>query len=450
MPQRLIVAALLLSLSTACSTTRVVRLDTGQGEPIVHVPRTDEAGPVELEEEEFTQEVVAQAGKVRHSANPEQAARELFGVSPRSGWYGYTQRQGVVPLEEQPPSAQWNPVDVAVTQEYLRFCEAKGLPRDCRRVLLNSPVLTGDSRYALTFSFALDAVVPEMMEAFKDMADPEAIKASILWTMTVYAAMWMAPEPAVSKGIATGVTVTFICYVGVDTFWSLIQGWRRMVEEADHATSFAQLQDSGERYGKVMGRNATRAFALLMTAAIGQTASSFSAKVPTLPGSAQASVAGAKQAGVHLAGVAQVEAVAVSTDSFTIALVPNVVAATAHSMRGAASGPVDAQGPKHHIATDKWTDAAHSGGPWTPKFQRIFDRAGMSLDDPANQVHVKGHKGPHPQEYHERIYERLEEATKGCSSIQQCRQSLTAELQRLAKQISTEGTTLNKMVTRSL
>ncbi|WP_157758522.1 hypothetical protein [Cystobacter fuscus] len=97
-------------------------------------------------------------------------------------------------------------------------------------MLMNSPLLSGDSRYALAMSFAIDAVIPEMMEAFKDMADPEAIKASILWTMTLYASMWMAPEPVFSKGIATVVTASFICYIGVDTFWTLIQGWRRLAK----------------------------------------------------------------------------------------------------------------------------------------------------------------------------------------------------------------------------
>ncbi len=76
-----------------------------------------------------------------------------------------------------------------LTREYLRFCEALGRQGDCRKVLMNSVVLTGDGRYALAMSFAIEEVLPEMMAAFKDMADPEAIKASILWTMTLYAAM---------------------------------------------------------------------------------------------------------------------------------------------------------------------------------------------------------------------------------------------------------------------
>ena len=262
---------------------------------------------------------------------------------------------------------------------------------------MNHPVITGDGRYALAMSFALEEVLPEMMEAFKDMANPEAIKVSILWTMTLYAAMWMAPEPVFSKGLAAVVTATFICYIGVDTFWTLIQGWRSLVQMADMAISLSEFREAGKKYGKVMGKNAARAFALLLTTAIGQTATGFSAKVPALPGSAQASVVGTAQAGVLLTQVAQVEAMTVTATAVTIALAPNAVASIAQSARGVASMPVDAEGPVHHIATDKWNDATHSGGPWTPKFQRIFDRAGMSLNDPANKVNIKGHQGPTPR-----------------------------------------------------
>ncbi|MGZ3458104.1 MAG: AHH domain-containing protein [Archangium sp.] len=448
-PRRLIVAVLFLALSTSCSPTRVVRLDTGQGRPIIHIPRTEDAKPVELEEEEFTRAIATEIRQKRPSLNPEKAARELFEVSPRSGWYRYTQREGVVPLDGQPPASQWAEVDARVTQEYLRFCEAIGKPGDCRKVLMNSPVLTGDGRYALGMSFAIEEIVPEMMQSFKDMADPEAIKASLYWTMAIYAAMWLAPEPVFSKGLATVVTASFVCYIGVDTFWTLIQGWRRLVEELDHATSLAAIREAGKKYGTVMGKNAARAFALLLTAAIGQTAGSFSAKVPTLPGSAQASVVGAAQAGIRLTEVAQVEAVAVTADAVTIALAPNAVAATAQSLSGVASRPVDAEGPEHHIATDKWTDATHSGGPWTPKFKQLFEQAGMSLDEPENKVRVRGHVGPHPQEYHEEVLDRLRDAMKGCRSMQQCREALTAELRRLAKEIATEGTRLNKLVTRT-
>ncbi len=314
---------------------------------------------------------------------------------------------------------------------------------------MNSPVLTGDGHYALGMSCAIEEIVPEMMQSLKDMADPEAIKASLYWTMTIYAAMWLAPEPVFSKGLATVITASFICYIGVDTFWTLIQGFRRLVEELDHATSFAEIREAGRRYGKVMGKNAARAFALLLTAAIGQTAAGFSAKVPTLPGSAKASAAGASRVGIRLTGVGQVGAVAVTAEAVTITLAPNVVASTAEGLRGAASRPVDAEGHEHHIATDKWTDATHGGGPWKPKFQELFDRAGMSLNDPANIVRIKGHKGPHPQEYHEEVYKQLRDAMQGCRNINQCKEALKATLKELADEIAMEGSKLNKLVTRT-
>ena len=446
---RLSVVVLLWALSTACSSTHVVRLDTGQGESFIHVPRTDDARPVELVEDEFTNAIAKEVRQKRPLLNPEKAARELFDVPLRSGWYRYSQREGVVPLDGPLPASQWAGVNARVTQEYLRFCEALGKPGDCRSVLMNNPQLTGDGRYALGMSFAIEEIAPQMVQSFKDMADPEAIKASLYWTMTIYAAMWLAPEPVFSKGLATVITASFVCYIGVDTFWTLIQGWRRLVEELDHATSFVQIRDAGKKYGKVMGKNAARAFALLLTAAIGQTASSFSAKVPTLPGSAQASVAGAARMGVPLTEVAHVEAVAVTAAAVIITLAPNVVAATAQSVNGAASRPVDAEGPEHHIASDKFSTSTNNGGPWTPRYQELFDKAGMSLDDAANKVRVPGHKGPHPQEYHEEVFRRLRDATLECRSIQDCRTALTSELQRLGRQISTPGTRLNKLVTRS-
>ncbi|WP_223753981.1 AHH domain-containing protein [Myxococcus sp. RHSTA-1-4] len=88
-------------------------------------------------------------------------------------------------------------------------------------------------------------------------------------------------------------------------------------------------------------------------------------------------------------------------------------------------------------------------GAWTPRYQEIFDREGMSLDDAANQIRVPGHKGPHPRESHEEVYERLDEATSTCKSIERCREALTKILGVLAREVSKQGTKLNRLVTRT-
>ncbi len=442
-----VVALLLLGLVTGCASGRVVRLETGRGPPLVFKPGSDEAEPVELERREFQEALARLAREGRPLANPQGAARQLFGVDARSGAYLVNPRtHRVTPLEGAALEPDAPQAEVELTRAYLRWCERTGRRGDCLRLLVESPIVTGDGRYALAMALAQGVVLDEMLDAFKDMADPQAALSAALWTVTFYFILWTAPEP-VSKGLAAVMTATAIAYLGVDTFWTLIGGFKRLVEEADRAATFDELRVAGERYGKVMGKNAARAFALLASVAVGNTAAGFANKVPTLPGSAQAAVQAGTHAGLRLAAVGEVSAVAVTGETVTVALAPGAVAMTARAMGGAAAAPVDEEGHNHHIATDKWWKSIHNDGPWSPRFKQIFDKAGMSLNDPANLVRVKGHKGPHPPEYHKIIFRRLNAATRTCRTMQQCRESLTAELRDLAGEIATPGTELNGLVT---
>ena len=86
---------------------------------------------------------------------------------------------------------------------------------------------------------------------------------------------------------------------------------------------------------------------------------------------------------------------------------------TATQLKGSQSTSVTRTGPQgppppprrtvqqHHIATDKHTY-------WTPKFREVFASHGIdSLNDPLNLVPVPGHMGPHPEVYHETVWDRL-------------------------------------------
>jgi hypothetical protein len=75
-----------------------------------------------------------------------------------------------------------------------------------------------------------------------------------------------------------------------------------------------------------MGRHAARAFVLLATAAIGETAG-LMAKGPGLPGYSRAAVLAEAQGGFRLAAIGEVRSVAVSAEgAFTIALAPGALA----------------------------------------------------------------------------------------------------------------------------
>jgi hypothetical protein len=329
------VAALLLVALTGCGTTvRSVRLDTGQGEPLVHLPRTPHV-PVALRSEELTPALARLARGVRPPARPQEAARRLFEVEARSGSFlyeaggrGLTALGPGEHLEGEPPAAQ-----VALTRAYLGWCARTGRPGDCLRLLTECPTLNGDGRFALALALAQGSVLDELLTAFQDMADPHAMLSAVLWTWTTYMLLLAVPEPF-SKGLAAVMTATLIAYVGVDTFWGLIVGFKRLMQEADRATTFHQLREAGERYGKVLGHNAARAFALLATAAIGHTAAGLAARVPKLPGSAQAAAQAQAQLHLRLSAVGEVETLAVSAESVTLSLSPSAVAMSAQGPDG--------------------------------------------------------------------------------------------------------------------
>jgi len=102
---------------------------------------------------------------------------------------------------------------------------------------------------------------------------------------------------------------------------------------------------------------------------------------------------------------------------------------------------------EHHVMTNKNDTSPVRGGPWTPKFEKMAKEAGMTLDDAANRVRVPGHKGPHPQAYHEEVYRRLERATKGLSG-DAYKTAFREALEELRAEAATPGTRLNQLLVR--
>jgi hypothetical protein len=83
----LALAALLLAPLLGCSTAaRTVRLDTGEGRPLVHTPRRGEQ-PVRLRPDELKKEMRELLREVRPASHPLRHARRLMFDSPgRRRW----------------------------------------------------------------------------------------------------------------------------------------------------------------------------------------------------------------------------------------------------------------------------------------------------------------------------------------------------------------------------
>ncbi|TVT49874.1 MAG: hypothetical protein FHK82_16865 [Sedimenticola thiotaurini] len=104
--------------------------------------------------------------------------------------------------------------------------------------------------------------------------------------------------------------------------------------------------------------------------------------------------------------------------------------------------------PVHHICTNK-CNVGSSGTPaWSPEFQKIFDNADLNINSEINKIAVQGHRGPHPQAYHQYVYGSLIDATRGLSANSSAyTQSVTNTLNRLKAEAATPGSQMNQWLT---
>jgi hypothetical protein len=324
---------LLYVLLSACSasTRSVVRLDTGQGEPIVYAPRRDVA-PVAMSETQFKKAVAQHAPAVPLVKHPLEHARQLFDLPERSGWYRYEGRNRQI-LTSEPGNTRnvrLLPEDGELTRRYLLWCDHTWGGGDCLRLLVDKAFLDGDAKYALAMAIAHSKVLGAMKEELSRMVNPQAVVATVVGGLTLYAILLTLPEP-VSKGVAALLTLGAIGYLGWDTVWRLIDGWFVLMKEVDQATTFDGISVSAEKFGVAMGERAARAFVMLGTVALGNTASGMAATLPKLPGAGQAAVVAQTQLNIRFTApaLAQVESVAITARGVAIALAPHAVAMAA-------------------------------------------------------------------------------------------------------------------------
>jgi hypothetical protein len=436
---------LLLALMVGCaSTPRVPRVEFEQGKAVIFIPRTDdEQQPVPVEEEEAQQAMRRLARHVRPTGSPRETAEKTFQMDPLSGNYLYLLRERK--LVPDGPGEIWDGTltkdDVETAERYRLWCrDTYQFYGDCLGgALVGGRYLDMQGRYVWALSMSKSPVLEEMKKALGEMVNVRELVSTVLWTL----ASMMVLNP-VAPALVAVLGVGLILYVGYSTLYRLVAGWFDLMTAVKSATTFEQIRDAGERFGKLLGRESARAFAMLLLAAIGQTAQGFAATVPTLPGSAQVAMQADAQAGIWLPALGAVEEIAITAEGVSVTLPANAVSMGARGSGGEGGPCIET----HHIATVCNDKSPHRGGPWTPRFREIFARAGMSMEDPANKLPLPGHYGPHPERYHEIVLKELANATATCRSVVECRVKLAEALQALAEEIANPGSELNQLVTQ--
>jgi hypothetical protein len=179
-------------------------------------------------------------------------------------------------------------------------------------------------------------------------------------------ALLLAPVPEpVTKGAALVFSAALWGYLGYE-FFDLLRAYAQLYEDAPRASTFAELREIGERFGRVIGPNSVRILVIVGTAAIGETAA-LASKAPKLPGFSQASERVAASTGLRLQDtVTGIERVIVSVPEGTIHMVlaPHVVAMAARSV--GAGSPAPSRGkhlPNGHRAWGSYSGFKTAMGP---------------------------------------------------------------------------------------
>lgn len=418
-----------VALLVGCASTRGVRLETGPGRVLEHVPATS-GRSVHVSEEDFQESLARLVLEVPLSIRATDA-----------GWLVRTSAAGRYADQT---------LRATLHRDYGRWCQAHEGPGDCLSLLEDGLGFSATDKLKLAVGLSLDPMHESIAEAVERTLNPTFFKSVVVSAMVGWVVLAANPEPVFTKAAAT-VSMLMLAYVGLDSFLAIVEACRELKLAVEVATTFEELEEAGARFGKVVGTEGARVFVLAVALAVGKGVvgggSWLAARLPLLPGFGEAVSLSASQLGVRLAAVEQVGAVAVAESGVAITLAPGAVAMVAAS---AAGGGIqgDPDGTVHHICTDKNTVSDAEGGPWTPLFEKIFQKAGMSLkNDPANLIRIRGHAGPHPEEYHREILRRVRRATGPCRSEASCREALTRELRSIARDLMTRGSELRRLLT---
>jgi hypothetical protein len=256
-----------------------------------------------------------------------------------------------------------------LARSYGQYCERCGTPGDCLTLFEDGPRFQDEDKRSIALALAVGPALEGVNAEVRAMLNPTQMLAMLSISITVYMALLLAPVPEpITKGAALVFSAALWGYLGYE-FFDLLRAYAQLYEDAPRASTFAELREIGERFGRVIGPNSVRILVIVGTAAIGETLA-LASRAPKLPGFAQASERVAAGTGLGLLDAATgAERLIVSVPEGTIRMVlaPHAVAMAA---RGVGAGsPAPSRGnllPNGHRAWGSFSGFKSAMGPAGP------------------------------------------------------------------------------------
>jgi hypothetical protein len=315
----------------ACAAPRAtVRLDTGTGASI-EVGPTPHGQAVTVESESFEQALGALVLTVPLKLR----------TSEQLPWVRASHSMHA-------PALRWQR---ASDRGFGGFCEPGRRQSHCISLLEDVMGLGEWDKLGVALRLSLDPLKESISRAVEDTLAPQLFYSLIATGFVTWVALATNPEPAFTKAAAL-ISTLLLVYLGVEAFLDLMEASQELKRATDQATTWQDLEHSGQRFASQVGPSIARVLVLTVTVAVshGMTggASLLAARLSTLPHFPGSAVAGASRAGVRLARLEQVKAVTVSGGIITLSLPATAVAMVAKgsspATASAAGGGVSAWG----------------------------------------------------------------------------------------------------------
>ncbi|MFE8603658.1 hypothetical protein AB8V91_42520 [Archangium violaceum] len=261
---------------------------------------------VAVTREEYQRAVSQLLQHYQVQGTPQEAAQGLLHAMPEEELLAEVYRDRVLTLVPLTDKGSLVPeAEAALKEKYLRWCQPRG-GGDCLGLFTDGPYLRTDDRRTLALALAFGGA----RAALGRELSPQALLSSLVWAAGLYLSLWLLPEPS-TKAVAAALSVVLLAWLGVDAMWGLLDGWASMAHAAHEATTFEELRDAGEAFGKRMGTDAARALILAVATLTGRTLGEVATHLRSLPRFNQVQAQWAAQGMEGSVAVAMEEAAAV-------------------------------------------------------------------------------------------------------------------------------------------
>jgi hypothetical protein len=237
---------------------------------------------VAVTREEYQRAVAQLLQRHQVQGTPQEAAQGLLQAMPEEELLAEVYRDRVLTLVPLGDNSTLVPeAEAALKEKYLRWCQPRG-GGDCLGLFTDGPSMRTDDRRTLALALAFGGVLDETRAALGHELSPQALLSSLVWAAGLYLVLWLLPEPS-TKAVAAALSVVLLAWLGLDALWGLLDGWASMAHLAHEATTFEELRDASEAFGKRIGTDAARALILAVATLTGRTLGEVATHLRSLP-----------------------------------------------------------------------------------------------------------------------------------------------------------------------